>query len=196
MIIGLTGGIGSGKSTVAHMFGTLGVPVYDSDKEAKMLMTNSKSLRKAIIALFGKTAYNGQNLNKKHIASKVFSNKSLLQKLNAVVHPAVKDHFKVWVKEQNTPYVIQESALIYEEQNAALYDAVILVVAPEKTRLQRVMKRDGATYQEVNNRMTNQLSDNEKVHLANYTIQNINLESTKEQVVKIHKELLLKFLKH
>ena len=196
MIIGLTGGIGSGKSTVAQMFKALGVPVYDSDKEAKALMTNSKSLRKAIIALFGETAYHGQNLNRKYIASRVFTNKNLLQELNAVVHPAVKDHFKAWVKEQNAPYVIQESALIFEEQNAALYDAVILVVAPEETRLQRVIERDGTTREEVLSRMAHQLSDKEKAQLANFTIQNINLEPTKEQVVKIHGELLSEILKH
>lgn len=196
MIIGLTGGIGSGKSTVAQMYKELGIPVYDSDKEAKTLMVNSKSLKKAIIALFGESSYDGKNLNRKYIASQVFSNKSLLQKLNEVVHPAVKEHFRTWICQQQAPYVIQESALIYEEQNATRYDAVILVTAPQETRLQRVIKRDGATRDEVLNRMANQLTDDEKAPKANYTIQNISLTSTKDQVVKIHQELLSKLLKH
>ena len=174
MIVGLTGGIGSGKSTVAHMFMELGVPVYDSDREAKALMTNSKALKKDIIALFGESAYLEQNLNRKYIASQVFSDKDLLKKLNAVVHPAVREHFTTWAKAKEAPYVIQESALIFEEQNEALYDAVILVTAPQETRLQRVMKRDAAKRKEVLNRMAHQLSDSEKAQMAKYTIQNID----------------------
>ena len=196
MIIGLTGGIGSGKSTVAQMFRELGVPVYDSDKEAKALMIHSKSLKKAIISIFGEAAYIGQNLNRKYIASQVFSDKDLLQQLNAIVHPVVKEHFTAWVKQQQAPYVVQESALIFEAQNTGRFDAIILVVAPQETRLQRVMERDGATREEVLRRMEHQLSDEEKAQIANYTIQNIDLGSTKKQLVKIHNELRSKLLKH
>jgi len=195
MIVGLTGGIGSGKSTVAQMFKDLGIPVYDSDSEAKALITTSKTLKKAIIALFGKKAYIGQNLNRKYIASQVFEEEALLQKLNAIVHPAVKAHFIDWAKTQNSHYVIQESALIFEQGNAAQYDAIILVTAPEESRLQRVMIRDGATKEEVRSRMKHQLSDEKKVQLATYTIKNVTLITTKEQVVKIHRELLSKILK-
>lgn len=190
MLVGLTGGIGSGKSTVAQMFRELGVPVYDSDKEAKWLMANSPELKKAIIGLLGDKAYTGKTLNRRYIAELVFKDVGLLQKLNKIVHPAVRQHFLKWAKEQSAPYVIQETALIFENGAQDNYSATILVTAPLEMRLQRVMERDGVAKQVVLDRMKNQMDDNQKIDLAQFCIENIDLEATKEKVRGLHAKLL------
>ena len=122
MIVGLTGGIGSGKSTVAKMFMELGVPVYDSDAEAKKLMATSPEVKSKIIELLGNEAYSNDVLNRSYIANKVFKDPILLEKLNGIVHPAVREHFLKWVKRKETPYVIQETALIFENDAHDKYD--------------------------------------------------------------------------
>lgn len=190
IVVGLTGGIGSGKSTVSGMFKDLGVPVYDSDSEAKRLMTTSAELKKAIIKLLGKRAYDGKTLNRSFIANQIFENPETLQKLNKIVHPAVRTDFLEWTEIQEAPYVIQETALIFENEAQENYDYVILVTAPEDLRLQRVMERDEASKEEVLNRMRNQMSDDKKVALSNFCIDNINLEITKKRVAKLHQRLV------
>ncbi len=192
MIVGLTGGIGSGKSTVAQMFRELGVPVYNSDEAAKALMVSSNLLRKEITQLLGEKSYIGGNLNRSYISERVFNNSGLLEKLNQIVHPAVRLHFKEWVSAQKSVYVIQETALIYENESTGHYDAIIVVTAPQSTRIERVMKRDGSTKEQVESRMEHQLPDEIKIARADYVVQNYTLEATKEQLVKIHRELLLK----
>ncbi|MDT0607280.1 dephospho-CoA kinase [Croceitalea rosinachiae] len=192
MLIGLTGGIGSGKSTVAKMFKSLGVPVYDSDSEAKTLMVESKPLRKAIIGLLGEEAYLDKKLNKSFISSQVFKKPDLLQKLNEIVHPAVKNHFLKWSENQNFEYVIQETALVFENKAQDNYDSIILVTAPKGQRIQRVIDRDASTEKEVLERMANQLDDNKKVSLSNYVIENLDLDATWKLVCQIHKKLLNK----
>ncbi|MBU2996039.1 dephospho-CoA kinase [Cellulophaga baltica] len=192
MIVGLTGGIGSGKSTVAKMFAALNVPVYNSDREAKYLMVNSKPLRKEIQALLGKEAYIKKKLNRKYIASKVFANPELLAKLNAIVHPAVREHFLAWVLKQNTPYVLQETAVIFENMSQDNYDAIVLVTAPEFTRIERVISRDEMTEEKVRERINNQMSDSETTKLSDYVIVNLDLKETSEKVKEIHKQLLKK----
>lgn len=189
-IIGLTGGIGSGKTTVAKLFEALGVPVYDSDKEAKILMNTSKVLIKEIKGLLGEEAYKESELNRRYIAGKVFKDKKLLQKLNAIVHPAVRENFLQWVSEQNTSYVIQETALLYENNAASLYDAVILVTAPEELRVERVLHRDATTKEAVLARINNQLSDKEKIAKANFILENIDIKETEQKVEALHKSLL------
>lgn len=190
IIVGLTGGIGSGKSTVAGMFKDLGVPVYDSDSEAKRLMITSAELKIAIMELLGEDAYYGKALNKKFIASKIFENPEKLQRLNKIVHPAVRADFLEWTETQEAPYVIQETALIFENDAQDNYDYVILVKAPENFRLKRVMERDGANKKEVLDRMRNQMSDDEKVALSNFCIDNIDLEITKKRVDELHQRLV------
>lgn len=190
IVVGLTGGIGSGKSTVSGMFKDLGVPVYDSDSEAKRLMTTSAELKKAIIELLGKRAYDGKILNRSFIANQIFENPETLQKLNKIVHPAVRTDFLEWTEIQEAPYVIQETALIFENEAQENYDYVILVTAPEDLRLQRVMERDEASKEEVLNRMRNQMSDDKKVALSNFCIDNINLEITKKRVAELHQRLV------
>jgi len=187
MIVGLTGGIGSGKTTVAQFFVELGVPVYNSDTEAKKLMNSSKKLRKAIKDLFGKDAYKKKKLNRSFIAKKVFDDEKLLEKLNSIVHPAVRKHFKAWVKEQESPYVIQEAAIIFEQGNQGFYDWVILVTAPKEVRIARVLARDRELDRsKIEKRMANQLEDVEKMKLADYLIENLNLKTTKKKVSELH----------
>ncbi|WP_045803088.1 dephospho-CoA kinase [Flagellimonas lutaonensis] len=190
MIIGLTGGIGSGKTTVAKMFKKLGVPVYDSDKEAKKLMNQSKEMRAAIVDLFGKKAYKKGKLNRKFIAGAVFANKGLLSKLNAIVHPAVKSHFYDWAKKQAAPYVVQETALIFENGMEDRFDRVVLVTAPEEMRIKRVTARDKVSEEEVRARINNQLDDAHKKEKSDFVIENIDLETTRKQVETIHRELI------
>ncbi|MDC6386829.1 dephospho-CoA kinase [Flagellimonas taeanensis] len=189
-IVGLTGGIGSGKSTVAKMFRELGVPVYDSDSEAKQLMASSSKVRNAIINLLGEAAYQKKELNRPFVAEKVFKDPRLLQKLNAIVHPAVREHFKEWAKDQNAPYVVQETALIFENGAQDHYDRIILVTAPLDVRLKRVMERDGVGPKTVLERMKNQMDDGDKVDLAHFCIENMDLETTRKRVEELHTKLM------
>ncbi len=190
MIVGLTGGIGSGKSTVAKMFQELGVPIYIADEEAKKLMHTQPEVRAAITKLLGNEAYVNNSLNRAYIADRVFTNKGLLQGLNAIVHPAVREHFLAWAKGQKFPYVLQESALIFENNSETNFDAVILVTAPEELRLARVVKRDQIASEKVKERMANQLDEAEKKARATLVIENIMLSQTREKVAEIHLNLL------
>ncbi len=190
MIVGLTGGIGSGKSTVAKMFAALGAPVYNSDLEAKKLMNTDDRIKKQLITLFGANAYEEGTLNRGYIASKVFADAELLEKLNNIVHPAVRTHFMVWAKAQKFPYVIQETALIFENGMQSFYDKVILVTAPLETRVNRVVQRDNVSREDVVQRVNNQLDDGEKKEKSDYVIENVVLEETKKHVSKIHENIL------
>lgn len=190
MIVGLTGGIGSGKSTVANLFRELGVPVYDSDKEAKQLMKTSSAIKKAIIKLLGKESYTDGKLNRTYISNKVFTNPKLLAELNKIVHPEVKNHFKEWCAKQNHKYLIQESALIFENKSQANYDKIILVTAPLEIRIARVIERDNTSKESVLQRVNNQLLDSEKLKLADFIIENIDLEITAERIKDVHDQLV------
>ncbi len=190
MLVGLTGGIGSGKSTVGKLFGQLGVPVYDSDSRAKELMVSSPELKASIIELLGTEAYQGEALDRAYVASRVFKDKELLQKLNALVHPAVGEHFLQWAHAQDAAYVIQETALIFESDQQDFYDQTILVTAPRELRLERVVKRDGADPGAVLDRMGNQMEDERKIGLADFCIENLDLDATAEQVRELHTRLL------
>jgi len=191
MIVGLTGGIGSGKTTVAQLFTDLGVPVYNSDIEAKKLMNSSKKLRKGIKSLFGKEAYKKKKLNRSFVAEKVFNDKKLLEELNSIVHPAVRKHFKSWVKEQTASYVIQEAAIIFEQESQDFYDKIVLVTAPEEERIARVLNRDpDQDRSKIKDRMANQLLDSEKIELADFVINNIDLKETQQKIIDVHNALL------
>lgn len=189
-VLGLTGGIGSGKSTVAEFFRELGVPVYDSDREAKLLMREDEDIRAEVTALFGKEAYRDDALNRSYISSKVFADPKLLEQLNAIVHPKVRAHFKKWAVAQDAPYVLQEAAILFENGAYKQLDAMILVWAPKESRIHRVMERDNVGRKAVLARMQNQWSDTEKTALADYIIENIDLSETARQVARLHSELL------
>jgi dephospho-CoA kinase len=185
-LIGLTGGIGSGKSTVADLFRLLRIPVYVSDETAKELMQKDDTLKKRIITLLGKEAYTPDGIpDRKYIASKVFNNKETLEALNAIVHPAVYVDLTKWLKEQENagaPYCIQESAIVFEEDLSQRFDATILVVADEEIRIKRVMARDGVSREKVKQRMQNQWPDSQKLPFADYVIYNDNERSLIKQV--------------
>jgi dephospho-CoA kinase len=190
MIVGLTGGIGSGKTTVAKIFKDFGVPVYNSDKEAKRLMKSSKKIRKAVRELLGDDAYADKKLNRAFIANRVFQDKSLLHKLNAIVHPAVREDFTFWAKKQESAYVIQETAIIFENSMQSFYDRIILVTAPEEIRLKRILARDNGSKSKVLDRMQNQRKDSEKIPLSDFVIDNVELDQTYLKVQEVNKCLL------
>ncbi len=186
--IGITGGIGSGKSTVAKIFEVLDIPVYYADLRAKQLMTGHKKVKSSIINLLGKQAYfrNGR-LNRKWIGSKVFQDKALLQQLNSIVHPAVADDYNAWTEQhREAKYTLKEAALLIESKSYQTLDLLILVTAKEEIRIQRVMKRDNTSYEAVKNRIHNQISEEEKLKYAHLTIDNSGKESLILQVLKIH----------
>lgn len=187
--IGLTGGIGSGKSTIAKMFEELGVSVYVSDIEAKKLMVADQKLISAIKELLGDLAYINNELNRNYIAKKVFNDKKLLQKLNQIVHPAVAKHFEEWRQKQKGEYVIKEAAILFENEGYKECDYVILVTAPEDTRIKRVMKRDNVSKEQVLARLKNQWSDQKKINLANEVVINEDIEKTRQKVLEIHNKL-------
>ncbi len=189
-IIGLTGGIGSGKSTVANYIASKGIPVYIADDEAKRLMELDEAKQK-IQSLFSESIFKkDQTLNRKRIAELVFNNPSKLQELNAVVHPLVHQHFKNWVKEhENFPFVIKEVAILFETGGNKQCDKVILITAPEDLRIERACNRDNVDRETVLNRMKNQLPEAEKELLSDYVIHNIDLKQTFKEVDVILKKL-------
>lgn len=188
-IIGLTGGIGSGKSTIAKMFEVLGVPVYYADKEAKKLMSSSESVKKQLISVFGNEAFISGTLNRAYIANIVFKDPDKLHVLNNIVHPEVAKHFENWVKNQKTSYVIQENAIIFENNKQHAFDDIITVTAPESVKIERVMHRDKVSKDLVIERMQNQLDDGYKVKRSKYIIQNTDLKKSEALVFQIHQEL-------
>jgi dephospho-CoA kinase len=185
-IIGLTGGIGSGKSTVAQMFKDLGVPTYISDYHARGLMENSNRIRKSLVILFGKNAYKDGVLNRSYISSKVFNNSILLSKLNSIVHPEVKIHFENWLLNQKSRYVIKEVAILFEINSENDFDYIISVVAPKKERAKRVVLRGNHSKSDFNAIMNNQLTDAYKVNNSDFVINNKIISDTKKQVFTLH----------
>ena len=161
-IVGLTGGIGSGKSTIAGMFEVLGVPVYIADKEARDLTNRSKVIRRKITKVFGKEAYKEGQLDRKYIADIVFADETLLEQLNSIIHPKVATHFARWVKKQETAYCIKEAAILFENGGYAQCDKTILVVADKEERISRVMERDGVSRKQVEARMKHQWGRDEQ----------------------------------
>lgn len=189
MIIGLTGGIGSGKSTVAEIFNTLKIPVFNSDLEAKQLYSHPE-IKQQIIKLFG-NVYNNQNqLDKKALANIVFNDDEKLQQLNNIIHPAVKTLFETWVNKNNlTPIVIKEAAILIESGAAKQVDKIIVVTAPEKERIRRVMQRDNVAEKEVIARMSKQLPEEKLITHADFIIKNDNQHLVIPQVLEIVEKL-------
>jgi len=188
-MIGLTGGIGSGKSVVAKVFATLGIPVFNADDEAKRIMQTSPEIKTKLIEQFGSEIYNEHGLDKEKLASIVFNDPFQLQLLNAIVHPVTIQAAKDWAAKQTTPYVIKEAALIFESGTADGLFKVIGVTAPLSLRTHRVMQRDGITKEQVDARMRNQISDTIKMRLCDYVIENNNQQMVIPQVLEIDKAI-------
>ncbi|HEX6916294.1 MAG TPA: dephospho-CoA kinase [Chitinophagaceae bacterium] len=188
--VGLTGGIGSGKSVVAEVFGVLGIPVFDADSAARELMEHDTELISAIIREFGEATYQDGKLNRKYLAAQVFGNEYKLARLNALVHPAAIRAALDWADKQQAPYVIKEAALMFEAGSASSLEYVIGVYAPKNLRIQRVMDRSSMTRAEVLERMQNQVDDNIKMRLCDFVIVNDEQQMILPQVLKIHEQLL------
>ncbi|MDT0644351.1 dephospho-CoA kinase [Zunongwangia sp. F363] len=189
-VVGLTGGIGSGKTTVANYFRDLGIPVYIADDAARELMNSSEEIRKEIIGIFGEEAYNGKQPDRKYIASRVFNNPEQLNLLNNVIHPAVAKHFEKWKNTQDAAYVIYEAAILFEKGGYKKCDYSILVTAPYEEKIKRLQERDQSSVEEIQARMNNQWDDEKKRKLADFEIENLQREQTQSAVRKLHQIIL------
>lgn len=191
-VIGLTGGIGSGKTTVANYFQEMGVPVYIADDGAKRVM-QSKNILAEVKSAIGGNVFDGEVLDRAKLAQVVFNDREQLAKLNSIVHPAVKLDFEEWVKgHKNYEYVIYEAAILFESGRYKECDVIITVTAPEEVRIDRVIKRDKTTREQVLSRMKMQWDDEKRISKSNFVINNNNLKNAREEVVKILKILNIK----
>jgi dephospho-CoA kinase len=189
--VGITGGIGSGKSIVCRMFSMMGIPVYYADDRAKFLMNYHNGVKDLLKSRFGKELYSQDTLNRSMLANIIFNDTTALNFVNSIVHPAVHIDYLEWIKNLSPcDYCIEEAALLFESGLNKELDFVITVVCPEKIRIERVMQRDKATYDKVYERIRNQWDDEEKVKFSKYIIYNDNQNSLIEQVLQIHKKIL------
>lgn len=188
--IGLTGGIGSGKSTVAGIFKVLGIPVFDADWEAKKIMESNPILRNALVEQFGSTIFSNEQLNRKALASIVFKDPVQLAKLNALVHPHAIEEGIQWSERQSTPYTVKEAALFFESGSAEGIDYMIGVYSPKHIRIQRVMKRDGISREEVLLRMQRQIPEEIKMRLCDFVLLNDEQQLLIPQIIKLHLQFL------
>ena len=191
MIVGLTGGIGSGKSTVLKYFVNLGAKAFIADIEAKKLMNSNTELISEIKQLFGEEAYVNNELNRAFIANQVFKDKEKLKKLNALVHPKVKTHFQKFSEENKNEIIIYEAAILFESGSDKICDYIITVVADIEERIRRVLKRDNVERKQIEARINNQMSDEERIERSDFVINSYNFDATQEQVKAIF-DILLK----
>jgi dephospho-CoA kinase len=187
--IGLTGGIGSGKTTVARIFEVLGVPVYYADDAAKQLMNEDAAVMEAVIKQFGEGAYTNGVLNRTYLANIVFNDPEKLKLLNSIAHPATISHAKNWMTKQDVPYIIKEAALLFESGSSLDLDYVIGVSAPEHLRIARAMRRDNISEADVRKRMDRQMNELDKIKRCDFVLMNDEASSLIEQVVELDKKL-------
>ena len=187
--VGITGGIGSGKSIIGKILTVIGFPVFNSDTEAKLLMVNNEKVIHQVKQVFGEKAYTDNQLNRKYLADQIFNNETLKEQLNQIVHPAVRQEFEEWSKRQNTTIVFNEAAILFETGRYKDFDYNILVTAPEELRIQRVVKRDNTTIEEVKKRMENQWKDDKKKELASFIVNNDNQTLVTLQIEQILRDL-------
>jgi len=188
--VGLTGGMGSGKTTVAAVFAALGIPVYSADDAAKRLMNEDESLKAQLIEKFGANTYTNGLLNRAHLAAEVFTDKDKLTLLNSIVHPATIADGEKWMQQQTTPYAIKEAAIIFESGSQRYLDYIIGVDAPVTLRIYRSMKRDHLSKEEVNARLNRQMDDAIKMKLCDFVINNNGQQAVLPQVMALHEQLL------
>ena len=188
--VGITGGIGSGKSTVCRVFMIMGIPVFEADSIAKELMNSDIVIREQLIHLFGSSVYlPDQTIDRKFLSGMVFNNPSLLEQLNLIVHPAVQKSFEDWCLNQQSPYVIHEAAILFESGFYKLMDKSITVVTDETERIERVMKRNKTTEEQVRERIRNQWTDEQRIKLTDFVIGNNDNELIIPQIVEIDKKI-------
>ena len=191
--LGLTGGIGSGKTLVCQIFEKLGVPVYYADAAARELMNSDAGLIAGIRQMFGDEAYGKEGLNRKYLADSVFGDRVRLSGLNQLVHPAVRKDFMQWAEgQEEATYVIEEAAILFESGASAGMDLTVLVYAPEEIRIDRVMKRDGIKREAVRKRMEHQMSEEEKRDMADHVLVNDGSRMILPQVIELHEDIIKK----
>ena len=190
ILVGLTGGIGSGKSTVINYFKELGITCYQADDEAKKLMNSDKGLIKKIKNSFGDSIYINSKLDRKKLSDIVFIDKQKLELLNSIVHPFVNRHVENYCKGLEDIYIIKEVAIIFEIGTQNKFDKIILVRAPKEDRVKRIINRDKCNRQDAINRINNQIADDDKIDQCDFIIDNINLEEISNKVLKIHNSIL------
>ena len=188
--IGLTGGIGSGKSTVARIFSVLGIPVYDSDTASKRLMAEDNMLKEKITKSFGKKSFYNGILNRKYLSQQVFGDPKKIELLNSIVHPATIKDAGEWMKKQNAPYVIKEAALIFESGSNRFLDKVVGVSSPPALRIERTMKRNHMTAEQVEARIALQMDEDQKMRRCDYIIINDEQQMLIPQVLLLHQQFL------
>jgi dephospho-CoA kinase len=189
-IIGLTGGIGSGKSTVLELFKILGVKTYSADESAKKLVNTDPYLINLIKSSFGENIYDKGQLNSKKLSDIVFEDKEKLKLLNSIIHPAVAKDFKLFLNSNNEDYIVKEAAIIFETKSENNYDKIILIQSPLEIRIERVINRDNISREEVMKRINNQLDENLIIDKCDYVISNENKEDLKDKVLSIHLDLI------
>lgn len=196
--IGLTGGIGAGKSYIAQIIENKGFPVFNSDDQAKLLMTNNAPVIRQVKSIFGAASYQGKELNRPYLAQKIFNDESLKEKLNGIIHPAVRVAFEDWsikkavqLKKEGKPSLIfNEAAILFEIGRYKDFNYTILVTAPKEVRMERVIQRDNTTEEQIESRMNNQWSDSKKEELADFIIVNDGIKPVEPQIEEIFKKIL------
>ena len=190
MKLGITGGIGSGKTSVCRVFNVLGIPVFSADPEARKIMENEIDIKNEINAIVGKDIYPEGHLDRMELASLIFNNKKLLEKVNSLVHPVVFDNFIRWTEKQTAPYVIMEAAILFESGGYKLVDRVATIVAPVEERISRVTQRNMLNRHQVMERIKNQMTDEERISMSDYIIHNSENDMIIPVILDINKDLL------
>jgi dephospho-CoA kinase len=190
MEIGVTGGIGSGKTSVCKVFNVLGIPVFSADYEAKRIMNSDHEIMDHVRSIAGKDVYASGSLDRMELARIIFKNKKLLKAINRIVHPVVFSNYKIWARSSSAPYVIMEAAILFESKAAHFVDKVITVVAPVEERIERVVRRNKLTREQVIDRINNQMDDEEKIKHSDWVINNSEHEMIIPAILKIHEEII------
>jgi dephospho-CoA kinase len=190
MKLGITGGIGSGKTSVCKVFNVLGIPVFSADPEAQLIMNHDKKIISGINKITGKNLYPDGILDRMELASLIFNDPDLLSKVNSLVHPAVFEQFKRWTDAQSTPYVIMEAAILFESGATGLVDRVATVIAPIDERVARVTQRNRLTREQVMERIKNQMDDRERIKMSDYVISNSENDMIIPAILKIHEDII------
>jgi dephospho-CoA kinase len=188
--LGITGGIGSGKTSVGKVFDVLGIPVFSADKNAQDIMDNNSGIKNSLNSITGKNLYINGNLDRALLASIIFTDSTILKKVNSLVHPAVFDNFTKWADVQDSPYVIMEAAILFESGASDFVDRIVTVVAPVEQRVARVIQRNKLSAQQVMDRMKNQLDDETRMKLSDYVIYNSENDMIIPAILKIHYDIL------
>lgn len=188
--VAITGGIGTGKTTISSMFADKGIPVFNSDEIAKEIMNTNSLLKNEIVTAFGDKAYDKNKLNKEYLSDVIFNDETLLKKINSIVHPYVADEFNSWIQEQDSKYIIYESAIIFENQAEDFFDKIICVTASEEEVISRIMKRNDFSVDKIKSIINKQLPNDAKVQKSDYVIESMNISKLSDKVLEIHNDIM------